>query len=248
MRMLTYGIAADGADEYIRSAEATNLESCKKFVIKVCEVFGERYLRSPNEEDIARLLAIGEERGFPGSLNDINVLQRSPVFTKLAEGQTPPVNYSINGHQYTMGYYLADGIYPRWATFVKSIPAPDTRKHKTFAKKQEGARKDVERAFGVLQSRFAIVRGPAKGWKRKEIGDVMKACVIMHNMIVEEERQTGRQSCTFEAMGERVTVSRTHAEQLSSFIQMTHRIKNQGEHDQLKLDLIDHVWQKFGNE
>nr|XP_051207884.1 uncharacterized protein LOC127323808 [Lolium perenne] len=245
MRMLTYGIAADGADEYIRSAEATNLESCKKFVIKVCEVFGERYLRSPNEQDIARLLAIGEERGFPGmlgsidcmhlgwkncpkkwhgmfkghvneptmileavasqdlwiwhayfglpgSLNDINVLQRSPVFSKLAEGQTPAVNYSINGHQYTMGYYLADGIYPRWATFVKSIPAPDTRKHKTFAKKQEACRKDVERAFGVLQSRFAIVRGPAKGWKRKEIGDVMKACVIMHNMIVEEERETGR--------------------------------------------------------
>uniref|UniRef100_A0A452ZBF8 DDE Tnp4 domain-containing protein n=1 Tax=Aegilops tauschii subsp. strangulata TaxID=200361 RepID=A0A452ZBF8_AEGTS len=107
--------------------------------------------------------------GLPGSLNDINVLQRSPVFTKLAEGQTPLVNYSINGHQYIMGYYLADGIYPWWATFVKSIPAPDTRKHKTFAKRQEGARKDVERAFGVLQSRFAIVRGPAKGWKRKEI-------------------------------------------------------------------------------
>ena len=40
MRMLTYGIAADGADEYIRSAEATNLDSCKKFVIVVCEVFG----------------------------------------------------------------------------------------------------------------------------------------------------------------------------------------------------------------
>jgi hypothetical protein len=62
MQMLTYGIAADGADEYIRSAETTNLESCKKFVIKVCEVFGERYLRSPNEQDIATLLAIGEER------------------------------------------------------------------------------------------------------------------------------------------------------------------------------------------
>ncbi|XP_044948651.1 uncharacterized protein LOC123398217 [Hordeum vulgare subsp. vulgare] len=172
MRILTYGIAADGVDEYIRSAEATNLESCKKFVIKVCEVFGEKYVRSPNEEDIARLLAIGEERGFP------------------TDGHTPPVKYSINGHQYTMGYYLADGIYPRWATFVKSMPAPTSRKHKTFAKKQEGTRKDVERAFGVLQSRFAIVRGPAKGWKRKEISDVMKACVIMHNMIVEEERQT----------------------------------------------------------
>jgi hypothetical protein len=74
MRMLTYGIAADGADEYIRSAESTNLESCKKFVIKVCEVFGERYLRSPNEEDTARLLAIGEERGFPGMLGSIDCM------------------------------------------------------------------------------------------------------------------------------------------------------------------------------
>ncbi|XP_048538073.1 UBP1-associated protein 2B-like [Triticum urartu] len=43
MRMLTYGIAADSADDYIRSAEATNLEACKKFVIKICEVFGDQY-------------------------------------------------------------------------------------------------------------------------------------------------------------------------------------------------------------
>jgi hypothetical protein len=74
MRMLTYGIAADGADEYIRSAEATNLEACKKFVIKVCEVFGDKYLRTPNEEDTARLLAIGEERGFPGMLGSIDYM------------------------------------------------------------------------------------------------------------------------------------------------------------------------------
>jgi hypothetical protein len=138
--------------------------------------------------------------GLPGSNNDLNVLQRSHVFAKLAEGEAPEVNYTVNGHQYTMGYYLADGIYPKWATFVKTIPSPPTRKKKHFSQRQEAARKDVERAFGVLQSRFAIVRGPAKGWKRKEIGDVMKACVIMHNMIVEEERHTGRQNYTYEAM------------------------------------------------
>ncbi|XP_037446376.1 uncharacterized protein LOC119316123, partial [Triticum dicoccoides] len=230
MRMLTYGIAADSADDYIRSAEATNLEACKKFVIKICEVFGNQYLRSPNEEDTTRLLAIGEERGFP------------------AEGEAPEVNYTINGHQYTMGYYLADGIYPRWATFVKTIPSPQTRKKKHFAQRQEAARKDVERAFGVLQSRFAIVRGPAKGWKRKEIGDVMKACVIMHNMIVEDERHTGQQNNTYEAMGERVRVSSTHAEELSAFIQMHQQIRNKDEHSQLQDDLVEHLWQKFGHE
>ena len=301
MRMLTYGIAADGADEYIRSAEATNLDSCKKFVIVVCEVLGEQYLRSPNKEDTARLLAIGEERGFPGMLgsidcmhqgwknclkqwhgmfkghvkeptmileavaskdlwiqhalfglpgsnNDINVLQRSPVFAKLAEGEAPEVNYSINGHQYTMGYYLADGIYPEWATFVKTIPSPQGTKKKHFAQRQEGARKDVERAFGVLQSHFAIVRGPAKGWKRKEIGDVMKACVIMHNMIVEDERDNGQHDYNYEAMGEKVRVSRTHAEELSAFLQMHQWIEDKANHSQLQADLVEHLWQKFGDE
>ncbi|XP_058742373.1 uncharacterized protein LOC131614851 [Vicia villosa] len=100
--------------------------------------------------------------GIAGSNNDINVLNQSNVFNDILEGRAATVQYTINGNPCNMGYYLADGIYPEWDTFVKTISMPQGEKRKLFAQHQESARKDVERAFGVLQSRFAIVHGPAR--------------------------------------------------------------------------------------
>ncbi|XP_021320814.1 uncharacterized protein LOC110437041 [Sorghum bicolor] len=235
-----YFVQKRNAANYVRIAESTTLDSLRHFVRAVVEVFGDVYLRHPNEADIARLLAMGEKKGFPGMLgsidcmhwawkncpyerqgqykgkeekptivleavasedlwiwhaffgmpgshNDINVLHRSPLFDNLAEGRAPAVNFSVNGHDYNMGYYLADGIYPAWATLIQSITLPMGNKKQYFAKAQEAARKMVERAFGVLQSRFAIVRGGARIWDEETLALIMRACVIMHNMIVEDE-------------------------------------------------------------
>ncbi|XP_030974812.1 uncharacterized protein LOC115994722 [Quercus lobata] len=87
-----------------------------------------------------------------------------------------------------MGYHLTDGIYPKWATFVKTISAPQGHKRKLFSAAQEAYKKDVERAFGVLQARFAIVRGPAQFFHLKILQTIIKACIILHNMTVEDER------------------------------------------------------------
>ncbi|CAL5390252.1 unnamed protein product [Camellia sinensis] len=210
MRILSYSVAADAVDDYIRIGEITAIQSLQQFCYSVIEIFGVEYLRSPTPTDIARLLAIGEVRGFPsmlgsldcmhwewkncpkawqgqyvghqkkptiildavasydlwiwhaffgmpGSHNDLNVLDRSPLFSDLAQGKALPVHYTINGHSYDMGYYLADGIYSQWATLVQTIYSPQGAKRQHFAMMQESARKDIERAFGVLQSRFAMI-------------------------------------------------------------------------------------------
>ncbi|XP_066338609.1 protein ALP1-like [Miscanthus floridulus] len=296
MRMLTYGVPADATDEYVRIGESTALESLRRFVAGVVEIFGDEYLRYPNEADTARLLALGEQQGFPGMLgsivcmhwawkncpydkqgqykghvnkptiileavasndlwiwhaffgmpgshNDINVLHRSPLFDNLAEGRAPEVNYSVNGHDYNMGYYLADGIYPSWATLVKSITLPMGNKRQYFAKAQEAARKMVERAFGVLQSRFAIVRGPARFWDIETLALIMRACVIMHNMIVEDEGFVVDPNERFDYGGENVQPARGRGTRtLDEYIEAQRMIRNKETHVQMKEDLIEHLW------
>lgn len=70
--------------------------------------------------------------GLPGALNDINVLDRSFVFDNFLTGEAPKVSYVLNGHQYDMGYYLGDGIYPKYANLVKTIPNPTTLGEKVY--------------------------------------------------------------------------------------------------------------------
>jgi hypothetical protein len=138
------------------------------------------------------------------SHNDINVLQCSLVFARLAEGDAPLFNYEINGHPYSKCYYLVNGIYPEWSTFVKTIHEPTEEKNRRFVKRQKACRKDVECAFGVLQSRWAIVRHPARTWSPEVMWEVMTACVIMHNMIIEDERNERIHDQWWEFKGELV--------------------------------------------
>ncbi|XP_074330968.1 uncharacterized protein LOC141668130 [Apium graveolens] len=88
----------------------------------------------------------------------------------------------MNGTQYNKWYYLADDIYPEWSTFVKTIPLPQGDKRNLYSLHQEAVHKDVERALGVLQSSFSIVRGPSRFWRRDILKDIMYACAILHSI------------------------------------------------------------------
>ena len=145
-----------------------------------------------------------------------------------------------------MGYYLTDGIYPPWSTLVKIIPYPQETKHKNFAKTQESTRKDVKRAFGVLQ---VIVREPAHFWDRDALHDIMKACVRMHNMIVEDERVTNdiKDLNDYVSNEDQVKPSFERTIGIMEFIQNHHRIRSRESHSQLQKDLIVHLWKYQGS-
>ena len=115
---------------------------------------------------------------------------------------------------------------------------------------QESVRKDVERAFSVLQSRFAIVRGPARYWDIDTLKHIMLACIIMHNMIVEDERDLQNLDYNYEAYDgtPSISISREQTSTLMEFMQFHHRIREKGAHIQLQNDLVEHLWEKHGGQ
>uniref|UniRef100_A0A0D3BQL7 DDE Tnp4 domain-containing protein n=1 Tax=Brassica oleracea var. oleracea TaxID=109376 RepID=A0A0D3BQL7_BRAOL len=188
IRMMAYGCAAvPSTNEYLRRPTPEDLQrlldigeirrfpgmigsiDCMHWEWKNCPTAWKgQYTRGSGKPTIVLEAVASQDLwiwhaffGPPGTLNDINVLDRSPVFDDILQGRAPKVKYVVNRHNYRLPYYLTDGIYPNWATFIQSIRDPQGQKASLFATQQEHVRKDVERAFGVLQARFAIVKNPA---------------------------------------------------------------------------------------
>jgi hypothetical protein len=128
--------------------------------------------------------------GEPGSLNDINQLDKSSIVTSILDGSfdlhTQP--YRINNAERDYLYFLVDGIYPPWAIFIDTIANPQDDKEKHFAAVQEGNRKDIERAFGVIVKQWQILQRPIRQWYLDDIKSTMDFCIILHNMVVEHHR------------------------------------------------------------
>jgi hypothetical protein len=158
----------------------------------------------------------------------------------------------VNGNQHNIGYYLADGIYPEWAVFVKSIRMPISEKDKLYAEKQEGARKDIERAFGVLRHRFSILKRPARLYDRDQLRDIVLACVILHNMIVEDEKEEDiEENLDLNVAASSATVEEPEnsPDENVSFDRVLEKdthIRDRSAHFRLKNDLVEHIWNKFG--
>ena len=205
--------------------------------------------------------------GMPGSLNDLNVLDRSSLLTDAVKHKAADVHYNVNGTEYFVPYWLGDGIYPNYHCFIKSVSSPKTAKEKLFSSMQESRRKDIERAFGILQARFRILTAPCRLWCRDAMYTVMKTCVILHNMVIDYEMAnrldqgyinnpelaptlpfTSNQEPSLEKSFTVLPSERISGLTTEETITELAKIRCSTKHAQLTADLIEHLWSWAGRQ
>jgi len=155
-----------------------------------------------------------------------------------------------------MAYLLTDGIYPEWAVFAKPFSAPSCQKTKHYNVLHSAARKEVERAFGVLQARWHIIDAPCRLWSPDAMLEIMRACIVLHNMIVVHENThdgvdyvspTEHQRAT-RAPVALVRHQDSRPPSLAHLICTEHRLRDAEIHSQLRRDLIEHMWAMKGTQ
>ena len=134
--------------------------------------------------------------GSCGTLNDKSVLYLSHLFDAMTDGtleaaEESVVPYRIGSEEFDKLFILVDGIYPPYSRFVKGITYPVTRREKKFTQWQEAVRKDIERAFGLLQGKFQCMARPFHQLSLDVLANRVGACLILHNMCVSDRVMDG---------------------------------------------------------
>jgi hypothetical protein len=133
--------------------------------------------------------------GYSGALNDLNVLTLSPLMRRITDGSFTVTESHSGVVPFFIGdttpafdkmFMLVDGIYPSYSRFIRGFKEPVTDEECAFTSWQEGARKDVERAFGVLQGKWKSVATPIQTVDPKYIASMVSCCLILHNMGVSD--------------------------------------------------------------
>ncbi|XP_076935985.1 uncharacterized protein LOC143602899 [Bidens hawaiensis] len=122
--------------------------------------------------------------------------------------------------------------------FCRAYAAPVSDKRKYFTKKQESTRKDIERAFGVLKKRWAMLANPIRFWTREKITEVVITCIILHNMILEDEGKAICQNYQGDIPRQESTI--TNEQRLANI----NIIKSCELHGNVRHELVEHLWDR----
>uniref|UniRef100_A0A0D3CGV0 Uncharacterized protein n=1 Tax=Brassica oleracea var. oleracea TaxID=109376 RepID=A0A0D3CGV0_BRAOL len=128
-------------------------------------------------------------------------IDRSPVFDDILQGRAPKVKFKVNNHTYRMAYYLTDGIYPNWVTFIQSIKLPQGPKAELFAELEDERHRYIQIDTSEYESGES-----SRSSKVKSRESVNVPMLTIHN-----------------------------------------QIRDPHIHERLKADLVENVWEKYGN-
>lgn len=115
-----------------------------------------------------------------------------------------------------------------------------------FAKVQEAIRKDIERAFGVLQARWHILTNGGRLWSDLDLKAIVKCCIILHNMIIEDNKRQKEPDPYIDRETQfivRPAESNTAwTQNWAGYLARYRDMKDKRAHHQLKADLVQHLW------
>jgi hypothetical protein len=134
--------------------------------------------------------------GHAGTNNDVNVLQASEFYQSFLDGRMEEleravVPFSINNQEFNKMFVLTDGAYPQFDRFVKPQKFALLPEEHKFKEWQAASRKDIERAFGILQSQWQAVARPIQLHNVNEVAVLVKCCLCLHNMCVSDRVMHG---------------------------------------------------------
>ncbi|GKB63946.1 putative nuclease HARBI1 isoform X2 [Tanacetum coccineum] len=127
-----------------------------------------------------------------------------------------------------------------WAQCPQAYRAQFSRGDSGYKQAHEAARKDVERAFGVLKKKWAIVRTPAQSRSLKRITHLMYTCIILHNMIRKEKGKAISPDFYPEEQHREDDPVRSAQDRL----RVIREIHDEETHLNLKADLAEHIWHR----
>jgi hypothetical protein len=112
--------------------------------------------------------------------------------------------------------------------------------------KQTSVREDVECAFGLLKKRFNILVISDWSYSQRILDLIMCAYNILHNMIIDNERDDGYDDNyhTATSITTPPVTYKTPAS-LTTILQRETHLTSELMFSNIQSDLIEHVWNKF---
>lgn len=181
---------------------------------------------------------------------------RSSLIKDMLTGVFPKCTFTIDGVEFTAVYLLADGIYPTWAIFIKPAPHASgtvlSQKLVHYNGKQEGVRKHIECCFGIIRRRFKVLRYSCELTTAERVTDMVVACFILHNMIVEMQLECGFGAedvvgSVGDLAWERTPAEENARERFLRALERMREVQSTETAGQLHRALVNHLWDLKGN-